>query len=240
MAASEPRPAPRFPWGLTVACGVALVMLLALGTWQVQRMGWKADLLAQAEARAAEAPRPFIEVFHEEPVDFRRAIVECPGLATAPYVELQSIQDGQAGVRLISLCQPPRFNFYYLVDRGFVADTISARPAVEPSDDLVRLEVEMRVPPGTSPFTPPPDGSRFYGRDRLAMARVLGAELPVDLPVLFAVTSSNPDWSALQPSAPPAAYSNNHLGYALTWYGLALALVGFYIALLRRRNRSVT
>ena len=35
-------------------------------------------------------------------------------------------------------------------------------------------------------------------------------------------------------SAPPAAFSNNHLGYALTWFGLALALVGFYIVLLRR------
>jgi len=52
---------------------------------------------------------------------------------------------------------------------------------------------------------------------------------------VFAITSSNPEWSALQPSAPPAAFSNNHLGYALTWFGLALAVVGFYIALLRRK-----
>ena len=40
------------------------------------------------------------------------------------------------------------------------------------------------------------------------------------------------------PSAPPAAFSNNHLGYALTWFGLALALVGFYIVLLRRKLTS--
>ena len=52
---------------------------------------------------------------------------------------------------------------------------------------------------------------------------------------LYALTSSNPEWTALRPSAPPAAFSNNHLGYALTWFGLALALVGFYIALLRRK-----
>ncbi|HAJ02034.1 MAG TPA: Surfeit locus 1 family protein, partial [Brevundimonas sp.] len=47
-----------------------------------------------------------------------------------------------------------------------------------------------------------------------------------------------PGWEALQPSAPPAAFSNNHLGYALTWFGLALALAGFYIALLRRKLTS--
>ena len=37
------------------------------------------------------------------------------------------------------------------------------------------------------------------------------------------------------PSAPPAAFTNNHLGYALTWFGLAVALIAFYGALLRRR-----
>ncbi|WP_122467316.1 MULTISPECIES: SURF1 family protein [Brevundimonas] len=232
MTTSERR---RFPLGLTAACGLSLALLLGLGIWQVQRLGWKTALIAQAEARAAEPARPFAEVFHQRPVDFRKAVVDCPGLATAPYVELQSIQDGQAGVRLISLCQPPGFEFLYLVDRGFVADTISARPPVRPSNEITRVEVEMRIPPGNSPFTPAPSGNRFYGRDRLAMAEVLGAALPVDMPILFATTSSNPDWQALRPSAPPAAYSNNHLGYALTWFGLAIALFGFYIALLRRR-----
>ena len=65
------------------------------------------------------------------------------------------------------------------------------------------------------------------------MAEALGVADP-DPNTLFALTSSNPEWLALQPSAPPAAFSNNHLGYALTWFGLALALVGFYIVLLRR------
>ena len=31
------------------------------------------------------------------------------------------------------------------------------------------------------------------------------------------------------------ADANNHFGYALTWFGLAIALIGFYVALLRRR-----
>ena len=48
--------------------------------------------------------------------------------------------------------------------------------------------------------------------------------------------STNPEWQALQPSAPPAAFANNHLGYAITWFGLALALVGVYVALLRRTS----
>ena len=56
-----------------------------------------------------------------------------------------------------------------------------------------------------------------------------------DLRCIFATTSTNPDWAALKPSAPPAAFTNNHLGYALTWFGLAAALIAFYVVLLRRR-----
>jgi surfeit locus 1 family protein len=67
------------------------------------------------------------------------------------------------------------------------------------------------------------------------MARVLGLDGPVAPWTLFALTSSNPEWRALQPSAPPAAFANNHLGYAITWFGLALALAGVYVALLRRK-----
>jgi surfeit locus 1 family protein len=79
------------------------------------------------------------------------------------------------------------------------------------------------------------EGRRFYARDNASMARVLGVEGPVAPWTLFALTSSNPEWQALQPSAPPPAFSNNHLGYALTWFGLALALAATYIALLRRK-----
>lgn len=234
----------RFPWGLTLACGLALIILLGLGTWQVQRMGWKRNLNAQAEAAALRPPRPLAEVLAEVTAEhspeFSRVIVECPGLATAPYVELQSIHGGEAGVRLISLCQPERFGFAFLVDRGFIADPISARPPVAASDVPTRIEAQWRTPPPSSRFAPPPGNGRFYARDRAAMARALNAEVPVDEPTLFAITSSNPDWDALQPSAPPVAFSNNHLGYALTWYGLALTLVGFYIALLLRRTRSIS
>jgi surfeit locus 1 family protein len=67
------------------------------------------------------------------------------------------------------------------------------------------------------------------------MARALKVEGPISPFTVFATTSTNPDWSALRPSAPPAAFTNNHLGYALTWFGLAVALIAFYGVLLRRR-----
>ena len=72
-----------------------------------------------------------------------------------------------------------------------------------------------------------------------AMAEALGVTADVAPQTLYATTSSNPEWLALQPSSPPPAFSNNHLGYAITWFGLAIALIGFYVALLRRHYAKV-
>ncbi|WP_420479561.1 SURF1 family protein [Brevundimonas sp. FT23028] len=235
---SDPRA--RFPWGLTVATGLALVLLCGLGTWQVQRLHWKEALIAEAGAAAAQPPRPVAEVLAGPAPEFRAVTLTCPGLASAPFVELQTVQDGQVGVRLVSACRPDPAGPTFLVDRGFVADTVSARPPVAVSDTPVDLTAEVRHTPPPGPMAAPPSGPHFYARDTPAMARVLTVSGPVAAETLYATTSSNPDWSALQPSAPPAAFSNNHLGYALTWFGLALALLGTYVALLRRRMSAPT
>lgn len=227
----------RFPWGLTIVCAVAFGLLVSLGVWQVQRMQWKAGLIAGAEAAATHPPVPVMQVYRPDQ-EFRSVIIDCPGLATAPFVEMKTIENGEVGVRFISACALPTKPFVTLVDRGFVSAAISARPPVRPSTDPVRIVGQLRMPPGPSKFAPPPEGDVFYARDHLAMGRALGVHEWLASPMIFATTSSNPEWLALKPSAPPAAFSNNHLGYALTWFGLALALAGFYIVLLRRKLTS--
>ncbi len=225
----------RFPIVLTLVCAAAFAALVVLGVWQVQRMQWKNGLIAQAESRARSLPEPPGWVGADgDNAEFSRTSVVCPGLASAAYVELQTIHEGQPGVRLVSACRPRNFPATFLVDRGFVADTISARPAVRASTEETRIVAQLRKTPPPGPMALPPDKGRFFARDNAAMARALGVTEPSQY-TLFALTSSNPEWPALQPSAPPAAFSNNHLGYALTWFGLALALAGFYIAMLRRK-----
>lgn len=223
----------RFPLALTLAVVPAMALLIGLGVWQVQRLHWKEGLIAQAEAAAKAPPAPLRAVTASGPVEFRRVIVDCPGLATAPYVEMQTVEEGEVGVRLISACATGRA--VYLVDRGFVAETVSARPATAPSTEPLHIEAVVRTPPSPNRMAPPPSGRLFFTRDREAMAKALGVAGPVAPQTLFALTSTNPEWLALKPSAPPVAFENNHLGYALTWFGLALALAGFYAAMVMRR-----
>ena len=236
MTAPKPVAArPRFPVVLTVLALVLLGVLLTLGVWQVQRMQWKEGLIAGAEQAADKPPLPLAEALKVENPEFRRVILTCRGLAAAPFVELQSIEDSNAGVRLVSACAAEG-GPTLLVDRGFVAAEVPARPPVNAADTMpVVITGVLRRAPAPSALTPPPAEGRFYGRDAEAMARVLKIEGPISPFTVFATTSTNPDWLALKPSAPPAAFSNNHLGYALTWFGLAAALIAFYGVLLRRR-----
>jgi surfeit locus 1 family protein len=236
-----------FPWILTVVCAVLLAVLLTLGVWQVQRLQWKIGLMDAADAAAALPPAPLETVLGgDQATQFRRVIVDCPGLSTAAFVELQSIQDGDPGVRLISTCPllkeqgDASLPDVVLVDRGFVAADVSARPPVALSGTMMRIEGVLRDTPPPGPMAVAAEGNHFYARDNAAMARALNVTNRVAPQTLYAVTSSNPEWTALRPSAPPAAFSNNHLGYALTWFGLAIALVGFYIAIVRRRPQAAS
>lgn len=230
----------RFPWILTGLTVAALVMLIGLGFWQVERLKWKEGLIAASEAAAARPPAPLDQVLGEGDLEFRKALIVCPGLATAPYVELQSIHDGAVGVRLISACRPIDAAFSLLIDRGFIADEVSARPRVIQTSLPLVLVGEFRTVPKPGGMAPPPTDGRFYARDMAAMAQALKVVGPVRPEAVFAVTPTNPELAALRPSAPPAAFSNNHFGYALTWFGLAIVLAGFYVALLRRRLKKDT
>eukprot|EP01039_Chlorochromonas_danica_P018290 gene18290-21958_t len=66
------------------------------------------------------------------------------------------------------------------------------------------------------------------------MAKELSAERPA--PLILLLERPAPTGGDPAPSATPKTLSNNHLGYALTWYGLAAALAGVYIAYLRRQQ----
>jgi surfeit locus 1 family protein len=232
----------RFPVVLTIATAISLAILLSLGTWQVQRLNWKRELLARIEALQTASPSPVAPVLDKiaqgEDADFRRVVVECPGLGSAPFLELYAVREGQAGARLISACAVRGGGYdSLLVDRGFVADTISARPPVKADVAPMRVTGVLRVPEPGNAFSPPNTAQRWFTRDVEAMARTLGAARPAPL-VLMAETSSNPDWPALDPAPIPADISNRHLEYAVTWYGLAAALLGVYAAMLLRRRKN--
>jgi surfeit locus 1 family protein len=230
----------RLPLGLTAAVLIALAILIGLGLWQVQRLTWKQDLLDRIAALEDAAPIPaeqaLASIGRGQDMDFHRVRAVCPGLSHAPWLELYGLYQGQPGVRLISACRLQAGPYAsVLVDRGFVPDSVSARPPRDPAAEApVAIDAVIRTPEPPSVFAAANTQQRWFRRDIAAMAQALGAPRPAPV-FLMAETSTNPGWAALTPLPVPVGVTNRHLEYALTWFGLAGALIAVYAAVLWRR-----
>jgi surfeit locus 1 family protein len=234
----------RFPIGLTAATAIVFAILVGLGVWQLQRLDEKRELLARIETAESAPALPLADVLREadagRDVNFRKVVTVCPGLSTAPYVELHALMGGQMGARLISACRLDGGAYgSILVDRGFVAETISSRPPQQTGDERpVGVRGVLRAPESSAlAARDDPANRRFFSRRIGPIAEALAAERPAPW-FLMAETSSNPEWLALKPEPLPKGLSNRHLSYALTWFGLAAVLLGVYAAMLRGRFKD--
>ena len=231
-----------FPIGLTLASGIAIALLIGLGVWQLQRLKWKEDLLAHVAAlqtaQAADIGPVLDAAAAGHGVDYTRVKATCPGAATAPFLELYGLRQGQAGVRLISACAVGGARYRsVLIDRGFIPDTVAARPKVDPASTAPLIVTGiLRAPDKPSVFAAPNRPGHWFTRDMAAMARALQAPAPAPV-FLFAETATNPEFPGLVPAPLPTDIPNRHLEYALTWFGLAAALAGVYAAMLLAGSR---
>lgn len=230
------------PAGLALV-GVAFLILVGLGVWQLQRLAWKTQLLRQIAALQSAPPQPLgpalARLSSGAEVDFTRVQTTCPTLERTPTLRLYALRD-RMGYRLITAC-PTAAGPYrsILVDRGFVAREAVDR--VRPEADLGAtpiVGVLRRGDPATL-FTPKHTSPHadWYGRDVPAMAAALGAPAPA--PIFLMLERPAPQGFGPTPAPLPQEIRNPHLGYAITWFGLAAALAGVCgAALLRRSART--
>lgn len=232
MSSGERKPKPLWLGAVFVVIGMAI--LIGLGAWQMQRLHWKQDLLAHIERLQRSTPVPLQMALGRAPekLDFVRARLDCPGIERLPTLRLYALENGQAGDRLITAC--PVGGYSILVDRGFLAPGDTVAPGREELAEPV-IGV-LRIPADRNRFTPVNDPAKgqWYWRDVPAMAAALGAKDPA--PVMLMLESPAPVGGGARPAAIPTEISNRHLEYALTWFGLAAALAGVYVALLLRRR----
>ena len=218
---------------------VCFLILIGLGTWQLQRLQWKTGLVAQIAASVSAPPRPLADVLKPgdaDKADYAHVLLDCPTLTATPIVRLYSVGDDGPARRAITACAISAGPYRsILVDRGFLkGGELTAPAAAAPTRPIVGL---LQKPEKTSPFAPvhTAAGQDWYSRDIAGMAKELSAQSPA--PVMLLMERPAPAGGDPVPSAAPRTLSNNHLGYALTWYGLAAALAGVYIAFLRRKRR---
>lgn len=219
-----------FPVILGLAGGAVLV---SLGLWQVQRLAWKEGVLAEIAARI-EAP-PVALPAAPDPARDQYLQVELTGTFTGQGLDvLVSRKQAGAGYRVIAVLETEGRRV--LVDRGFLPERLRDSPRPGPGAGRVALRGNLLWPDEVDGYTPPPDARTglWFARDLPAMAQALGTE-----PVLVVQRAASLDDPAVQAMpVDTTGIPNDHLGYAVQWFGLAavwVGMTGFLLWRIRRR-----
>lgn len=235
----------------TVATLAALAILLALGTWQMQRKAWKEGLIDAIAQRVTAAPVPLDTAARRwtagEDLEYLRVsargryhhdkerLLYAPGREGPGYHVFTPLETSTGR--------------YLFVNRGFVPEHLkdpSARTAGQPAGE-VEIVGLLRRPVGQGWFTPANEPARnlWFWRDLDGMAAsTLGRDASKTLPFFLdeQPRDSDPASAATwpRPGVTRLDLPNRHLEYALTWYGLAGALIAVYLAFARGRLRRST
>ena len=210
---------------------IGAAVLGSLGVWQVQRLTWKEGVLADIEARSQGAPVAVPAT--PDPDADRYLPVEATGTITGDEVHvLVSTRDTGAAFRVIAAFETEEGR-RLMLDRGIVRT--EAKTAPRPATEAT-VTGNLHWPDEIDGFTPEPDlaANIWYARDLPALADALDAE-PV-LIVLRGSSETDPPVTPLPVTA--TGIPNDHLEYAVTWFGLAAVWVLMTFVWIRRLRRD--
>lgn len=218
----------------------AFLTLIFLGTWQVQRLDWKQDLIDKLQDRSAQAPAAIpAGPLNADDHEF------LPIRVTGVYDNEQEFHlvnrslNGEAGINVVT---PLRLKDggTILVNRGWVPfemRDVALRPEgllageqtvtgllrfVKPRSTIERWVVPENEPGNNAWFNIDPD----------AMARQAGLQ---SLPPYYILSSDQSERGQLPRGRQWSPdVRNDHLQYAITWYSLALGLLVIYIVYHRK------
>ncbi|MGV1761201.1 SURF1 family protein [Rhizobium sp. A22-96] len=209
-----------------------LVILVGLGTWQVQRLHWKEGLLADIAARkdAPAVPLSAIEAMAASGGDIEYRVVTVTGhYLNNKERDFLSTYGEEPGFHIYTPLQLADGRFVF-VNRGFVPSE-AKEPEMRKQGQLTGEQTVTGLARAKLTEQPPgmPDNDLgkniFFWRDLDAMASSVG--LPKDKVLPFFIDADK----APNPAGLPIGgvtiidLPNSHLQYAVTWYGLAVALV---------------
>jgi surfeit locus 1 family protein len=217
--------------GLTFALVIAMAILITLGGWQVKRLHWKTALLAEIALGETLPPEPLNALQAAEQAGksmaWRKAEVR-GRIADEPVRFLYALNNGKPTQRALAPFITDS-GLILVVDFGYIDQTPVPDfrlPHFEQPVVLRGIMKPVRRPGALAPANQP--GGMWFWPDPPTMLAPFFASpvledymLDLDAPRLY------PDWP--KPAPAHANLPNNHLDYALTWFGLALAALGIYL-----------
>ncbi len=228
-------------WPVLLAAAIGLAILLSLGVWQVQRLAQKQKMIAAIDASVAGPAIPLDEALNDflsgEAIEYRKVKANGHFGPRDPLRVIATLQGGPAWQLVHGFEQLN--GSPVLVNRGRLPDGQPLPPP--PARDVEIVGLIHWHDKGRGPFDVDnkPDENRWYWWDVVAMSQQFSATHLDPNYVVLDLIPGSPGTEGLFVEQPKATLRNNHLGYAITWFGLAAALVVVTGVFLWGRARGV-
>lgn len=233
----------------TLLAAAGMTVLLKFGFWQLDRLEWKNDLIARVQSRMSmpSVPAPFESEWakvNAKSDEYRRVRVvgtfkhEYEVAVFTTLSKPKGKLSGQGYWILTPLVQPN--GSIVIVNRGFVPlayrDSDTRKHGLIPGQ--VTITGPLRMPDPVHWFTPENVSSHnnWYRKDPAEIAKTL--KLKRVAPFLVDSDGTTNPSRLPQGGETRVEFPNNHLGYAITWFGLAAALAGVFFAFVWQRIRE--
>ena len=219
--------------GMTIACAILFALLCGLGIWQLERLQWKLALIASVDDHMKAAPVTLdrITAMPADEAQYRRVTLHGHfDHAKEAYV----FTTDTSGAPVYHVLTPflTDNGKTFMVDRGAVPKERldpSTRAAGNVTGPAAVTGV-WRAPDPPGLFTPKPDLAHrvWYARDLKGIAAA--DHLMLSEPALVeAGPAANPG-GLPRGGQTVVSFRNEHLSYAITWFGLAAMLLGVWFS----------
>lgn len=222
---------------------LGLGILLKLGFWQVERLAWKEEILTRIETNMSEEPLPgfpLTEPFAGPSLEYSKACIEGEFDHEKELYFFGTNLQGAGGFHVYTPLKIVFMDSFIFVNRGWVPNHLRD-PEKRKNGQVEGVQTicgVLRLDRKKSFVTPEnnPEENRWFTPEVSAMAKSVEGRLGSHF-FLEADETKNPGGYPIGGQT-FVNIPNNHLGYAITWFGLAVALLGVFAVFVRSEKKK--
>jgi len=233
-----------------ILLGIIPIFTFALGTWQVERLKWKINLIDELQEKLSREPMALPRKINLTAVPefiYRKVLLRGKWDHAHAMLLGPRVHDGLKGYHLVE----PLVRIdgtTLLVDRGFISQEQAEAEAYLKDDHEAEILGMLRTGHARNAFTPDnsPTEGKWYWADITAMADYAGGERagvqPVYVEEIFeghAGEAARRVTRGIPLGRPPTVdVRNSHASYVVTWYSLSAFTSIMFIRLLLKQRRA--
>ena len=208
---------------------IALLILLSLSLWQVKRLVWKTNLIEQRVSNFEGEPKNLFDIKKPNENEFKKVFIEGQLLNNLEFFMPALSKNGNNGFHIIVPMEVEKKKLI-LFDTGWVP--LAKKEKNKRLNNLIKekkiFTAVIRLPGRKGYFQPDNDNTKnfwFFVEPKLMEETI---SMKLENRFYLEAVDNGPNGYPLG-NQTRIYLRNNHLQYAITWFLIALSLIGVFI-----------